>query len=112
MNRKKYIRFGNIPKNEQSGIYKGDNKIGEELGVSVYDTKFIDGSWRVVLPEKLSSKAAHSLYGLLNNVLQDEWEVERPSDVFLVTGEEIGKGRDNEPLIKNVKILNRIKVND
>lgn len=105
---KKYIRFGEIPKNERSGIYRGDSKIGEEVGVSVYDAICINGKWRIVLPEKLSSKMANSLHGLLNNVLQDEWKVETPYEVFLVIGDEIGKGSDNEPLLKNVRILKEI----
>lgn len=105
---KKYIRFGEIPKNERSGIYRGDSKIGEELGVSVYDATYIDGKLRIVLPEKLSSKIANSLYSVLNNALQDEWQVEIPYDVFLVTGDEVGKGSDNEPLIRNIRILEKI----
>ena len=31
-----FYRFGEIPKNEKSCIWKGEEKIGEELGVSVY----------------------------------------------------------------------------
>lgn len=108
---KKYIRFGDIPKNERSGIYRGDMKIGEELGVSVYDTIYLDGKWRIVLPEKLSSKMANSLYSILNSALQDEWKIETPNEVFLVTGDEIGKGSDNEPLIRNIKILEKILLN-
>ena len=101
-----YIRFGDIPKNERSGIYRGDIKVGEELGVSVYDTIYLNGKWRIVLPEKLSS-----LYSILNSALQDEWKIETPHEVFLVIGDEIGKGSDNEPFIRNVKILEKILLN-
>ena len=107
---KKYIRFGEIPQNERSGIYRGDIKIGEELGVSVYDTIYFEGKWRIVLPENLSSKMANSLYSILNSALQDEWKVETPCEVFLVIGDEIEKGSDNEPLIRNVRILEKISL--
>lgn len=41
--KKYYIRFGKIPKNEISNIYRGEVKVGEEKGVSVYDAIKIDG---------------------------------------------------------------------
>lgn len=45
---KEYIRFGSIPKNERSGIYRTEEKIGEEQGVSVYDCIVIDGNYILV----------------------------------------------------------------
>lgn len=108
---KRYIRFGDVPKNERSGIYRGDMKIGEELGVSVYDTIYLDGNWRIVLPEKLRSGMAHTLYGLLNSVLQDEFKVNNSIKVFLVTGNEVGRGSDNEPLLRNVSIIKELSLN-
>ncbi len=39
-----FYRFGEIPKNEKSGIWKGEEKVGEEFGVSVYEAhKNING---------------------------------------------------------------------
>lgn len=38
-----YLRFGEIPENEHSGIYNGDEgKVGEENGVSCYRGIIID----------------------------------------------------------------------
>lgn len=46
-----FYRFGEIPKNEKSCIWKGEEKIGEELRVSVYEAhKNINGIYSPVLP--------------------------------------------------------------
>lgn len=47
---KRYIRFGDIPENEVSGVWCDTIKVGEEKGVSVYDAVMIDSQWRIVLP--------------------------------------------------------------
>ena len=41
-----FYRFGEIPKNEKSCIWRGEEKIGEEPGVSVYEAhKNINGTY-------------------------------------------------------------------
>ena len=42
---------------------------------------------------------------LIQEITQCRYEIENPRNVYLVSGIEVGKGNDNEPLIKNVKIL-------
>lgn len=36
-----FYRFGEIPINEKSCIWKGEEKVGEELGVSVYENDIV-----------------------------------------------------------------------
>lgn len=46
-----FYRFGEIPINEKSSIWKGEEKVGEELGVSVYEAhKNLNGLYSPVLP--------------------------------------------------------------
>ena len=54
--RKRYIRFGDIPENEVSGVWCDTIKVREEKGVSVYDAVMIDGQWRIVLPHTLKKE--------------------------------------------------------
>ena len=96
-----YIRFGDIPKNERSKIYRGEEEIGEEEGVSVYDA-LIDDWGGVTLGLSLPVTRT-SLYTLQHLIEYDN----RPC--YLVSGNYIGKGSDGEPLIRNVKIVEEIK---
>ena len=98
---KTFIRFGEIPKDEQSSIRYRSYYRGKEPGVSVYDCVIWgDGVPQIVLPIPFLEGALNTLTWLLiyNN--------DRP--VYLVTGDVVGHGHDNEPLIKNVKIVKDI----
>ena len=100
-NQKYYIRFGEIPKNERSSIYKGEVKIGEELGVSVYDAVYINNYWRIVLPNKLKCEIGFDLYNFISD---------KNRKIYLVMGDELSqKGSTNEPLIVNVKIIKELQ---
>lgn len=98
---KLYIRIGEIPPNEESGIYRGDRQVGKEIGVSVYNGVFIGNKWCIVLPSPLREGEVHTLYAL-------EWALSQGDRAYLVTGNLVGKGSDGEPLLKNVKILEDI----
>ncbi len=106
MAKKHYIRFGEIPENEASGIYRGEEKVGEEKGVSVYDAVEIDGEYRVVLPHPLLKEVGFDLYNFIQ-ATEYMYETEhRP--MYLVQGDEVGKGATNEPLLRNVKIIKEL----
>lgn len=101
-----YIRFGRIPPNERSRIYRGDEIIGEELGVSCYDAAFIDGEWRIIYPNPCKECTVDTLHGLIlgccgRNKFDD-------NDAYLLTGDKVGVGSDGEPLIRNVKVVANI----
>ena len=101
-----YIRFGLIPENEISNQY---NDLGEvikqEIGVSVYDAVEIDRIVRVVMPKKPTQTTALTLCQLYDRFCRKN-NPETP--ILVVTGDEIGYGSDNEPLLKNVKIINEL----
>lgn len=96
-----FYRFGEIPKNEKSCIWKGNEKVGEEPGVSVYEAhKNINGTYSLVLPFPTNEMAFNDF---IYNVKYFT------GNKYLVTGDLLDEtGTDGEPLIKNVKILKKI----
>ena len=94
-----YIRFGKIPEREQSEIYQHNKRIGFEKGISVYDACYLRNKWNIVLPSKLSTDTLDTY---------KKFRFYSKSKVYLVTGEEVGIGNDNEPLLKNVEIIEDI----
>lgn len=107
MAKKHYIRFGEIPENEVSGIYRGEEKVGEEKGVSVYDAVEIDGEYRVVLPHPLLKEVGFDLYNFIQATEYLDETEHRP--MYLVQGDEVGKGATNEPLLKNITIIRTLQ---
>ncbi len=98
-----FYRFGEIPKNEKSCIWKGDEKIGEEPGVSVYEAhKNINGTYSPILPFPTNEKAFNDFTHHVAYFTGNK---------YLVTGDLLDEtGTNGEPLIKNVKILKELQV--
>lgn len=96
-----FFRFGEIPINEQSGIWKGEEKVGEELGVSVYEAhKNINGSYSPVLPMPTNTSTLDTFLYFIKYYSGKR---------YLVTGNVLPSvGIDGEPLIINVKILKEL----
>lgn len=105
---KYYIRIGEIPYDEKSRIYRGDVIIGEEIGVSVYNCVEINGKYNIIMPLKMKEGQGITYEGLIQEVTQCRYKIEEPRKVYLVTGEEVGKGADTEPLLKNIVIIDDI----
>ena len=99
--RKLYIRFGEIPKNGRSSVYKYNTFIKYEMGISVYDACKIHGKWHVVLPLNINKDTICTY---------EKFRIYCKTHVYLVSGEKIGIGNDGEPLIKNVKILKDLTI--
>lgn len=95
-----YIRFGDIPEQEQSTIHYRNYYCGHEKGVSVFDCVIKNGQPHLVMPYPWSDAMVDDLTGF--------YPYNRTTNVYLVTGTEIGRGTDNEPLITNVKIIQDI----
>lgn len=95
-----YIRFGDIPKNEESCVYNGDELIGKENGVSVYPA-IIDENGSIIFGLHLPVTRT-TLYTMQYLIEYDN----RPC--YLVEGDLVGTGTDGEPLIKNVRIVREI----
>ena len=103
--KKFYIRIGDIPSEEKSAVYRGETVVGYEDGVSVYDCVETDGLYRIVMPFPLKEGQGMTYEFLIQDITQCRYKIENPRNVYLVSGMEVGKGHDNEPLIKEVKIL-------
>lgn len=99
---KYYIRFGEIPENEISGIYHNEVCVGYEKGVSVYEAQFLEGQWRVVLPYPMKHEVGFDLYGIISMIENNQIKA------YLVQGDVVGSGTTNEPVLKNVKIVKEL----
>ena len=96
MARMMYIRFGDIPCSGKSIIMCGDEKIGEEAGVSVYVGIEIDDKIHIVLPS-LTESSCVSLSGCLKRKMYE------------VAGDIVGIGSDGETLLSDVCIVRVIR---
>lgn len=96
---KRYIRFGELPKDGLSSVYSHGDFARKEKGVSVYHACLTDGVWHVVLPMDISKDTIDTY---------KNFRVYSKMKVFLVEGTEVGTGNDNEPLLADVKIIEDI----
>jgi len=94
-----YIRFGEIPKDEMSGIWHHGVFAGKELGVSVYSCVEINNKYHIIIPLPCSEDTISTLHSFLTDA---------DRNVYLVSGDVVGYGSDNEPLLKNIHIINDI----
>lgn len=103
-----YIRFGYIPANEMSNIYQDGNIIGQEIGVSCYECLKINDKYRIIYPSFNDrwDKSAEILNILIKRFMLGN------TKCFLITGDVVGRGTDNEPLLKNVKIIKELEKED
>jgi hypothetical protein len=107
---KEYIRFGEIPEDERSkrgnGIVgDGYEVAGKEEGVSVWNTVIIDNKYHLVAPHP-----TQYTYGdFCSGAFPDNcYGCDKSIKIYVVKGDEVGKGADNEPLLKNVKIVKEL----
>lgn len=95
-----YYRYGDIPTDEQSRIWNGEGYVGKENGVSVYEAHLNEeGEYVPVIPTPLTLDGLDDFYYHLRYYRGKK---------YIVTGDKIGKGSDNEPLLKNVKIIKEL----
>ena len=104
-----YIRLGEIPSTEKSRIHRGDEIIGEELGVSVWEAVELAGKYRILIPNPCNKSA---LDDIQDYFLRSHWYSSTP--VYEVDGEVIGLGSDGEPLLRNIKYIRKLgnNIND
>lgn len=101
-NKKYYIRFGAVPKNEKSGVITCGEKITTNVGVPVFDAFYNEGKWQPVLPVPCRKSTVDTI----NRFMMQSPLFRDP--IFLVTGDKVGTGFDGEPLIVNVTIIRNI----
>lgn len=107
MNNKIYIRIGEIPVDERSKIHLGD-KNEYENGVSVWNAVKLEDGYHLVAPLHGNT---YTYTDFISHAFPEEWYGKLLPDslkIYVVTGDEIGKGSDNEPLLKNVKIIEEL----
>lgn len=100
LNHTLYLRFKDIPPNECSGIYDntGKVKIGEELGVSCYRGVVIGNEVYIIMPHKQST----TYFWMMEEYNKGK------IPLYIIEGDEVGKGADDEPVLRNVKICKEI----
>ena len=99
-----YIRLGDIPSTGKSLIHRGDDIIGEEKGVSVWECIYINNQYRLLLPNPLNESA----YDDIGDLLHPYYYIDKP--VYKVDGDVVGYGADGEPLLTNIRSV--IKLSD
>lgn len=111
MKKKLYIRFGEIPKDEHSKrgngiIGDGYKCIGYEEGVSVWDAVLLDDGYHLVVPLKANSYT----YGDFTQAAFPDvcCGCDPNEKIYVVTGDKVGNGADNEPLLRNIKIIKKL----
>lgn len=108
-----YLRFKDIPRNKKSSIYRNSIKVGEELGVSVFELTEINGVLRVVFPVYIENSIMKNFdltpegYSNDFSMLWNEF-IGNQIPAYLVSGTEICKGSDGEPVIKDIKIIKKL----
>lgn len=119
---KKYLRLGEIPKNERSFKF---NKITwdqrdqlsdcDDIWSEVETSIKYCNSWKGYNIEELFEKGVsvfeidENNKPILNNKnLEHSYMWRSESSAYIVTGDEVGKGEDGEPIIKNVKIIEKL----
>ena len=108
-----YLRFKHIPRTKKSSIYRSSIKVGEELGVSVFELAEIKGVLRVIFPVYIENSIMKNFdatpegYSNDFSMLWNEF-MDNLIPAYLVSGTEICKGSDGEPVIKDVKIIRKL----
>ena len=95
-----YIRFGDIPKDFQSKVYRSGTIVRNEGGVSVWECVESDDMYYPILPENPNE---HAISDYFRELFSD-----RP--VYLVTGTRMFiNGADDEPLLMDdIKIIKQL----
>jgi hypothetical protein len=100
-----YLRFGEIPKNEISGIFRGDlGRIGDECGVSCWEGIKIGDNYKLILPQIESCGMNYTMEGMMEDLELGN------KKVYIITGDFVGYGSHGEPCLKNVKIIKELKL--
>lgn len=95
-----YIRFGEIPLDGKSKVYRSGQVVREEAGISVWRAVEDCGRYYPVLPDDYNSNTISDYFHML---------LHSDSRVYLVTGDEIFiEGADREPLLMNVVVIKDI----
>lgn len=95
-----YLRVGDWHPSETSRIYSngGDVLLGTENGVSVYPVIYKNNKFTFLVDNESLSADLHMLFMSIDG----DWN-NKPA--YILDGDVIGYGMDNEPLLKNITII-------
>jgi hypothetical protein len=100
-----FIRFGEMPTDETSGIYHGGlDRTGSEPGVCCYDCIEMEGNFFIVMPMLKSSSLNYDLESFVEDA---EIGLKK---IYLIQGDLVGRATFNEPCLKNVTILKELQL--
>lgn len=116
MEKKKYIRFGEVPKSEKSVNFI--NLSFDESANFNYEVEQgnIDEAYSLIPPDALEDGVSvfdcdkHSIPILSSLRLVKSLLARLDSAIYLVEGEEVGRGQDGEPLIRSVTIVKKRRI--
>ena len=97
-----YIRFGEIPEDEKSTRYFHTIPIKKEKGVSCYNAVKYKKQFLIAIPPTIKGSFCDTLNGLYEDYT---WGLRK---AYLISGKEVGKGADGEPLVYQIKILKEL----
>ena len=94
-----YIRFGDIPEDNQSSVHYGDQLVRKEGGLSVWRAVEAFGTYFPMMHEDINKDGIFDYFGMLFS--------NKP--VYLVTGSEMRlEGADREPLLEDVVVIRKL----
>lgn len=95
-----YIRFGEIPEDENSTVHRSDEEVRKEGGISVWEAIEVNGCYYPILPKHPNGNTLADYFHYL---------LDFTGNIYLVTGTKIFiEGADREPLLMNVIIIKNI----
>lgn len=98
-----YIRIGEIPLSGKSRIHCGDELLGEEQGISVWEAVELHGKYRILIPNPCN---ANAMGDLDSTFLKSHYY--RSTPVYEVDGDVVGTGSDGEPLLDNIEVIKKL----
>lgn len=112
---KRYLRFGEVPEDEKSVNFKKmPFSVNEDFGADVEFLGYKEAIKNV--PEKYKENGI-SVFEIENNLpklqnLKLIYSLVARLDIpiFEVTGEEVGRGADGEPLLVNIRAVKRCRI--
>jgi hypothetical protein len=91
-----YIRFGEWSKDERSSAWEGNEKLTTHKGVSAFRAYCNDENDIYIIPTTGDESQHTSPDQLIDR------------NIYLITGDEVGVGPDDEPLLRNISIVKKL----
>jgi len=106
-----YVRFGEWRPNETSFNYASG---GVEVGVSVFEAISQGDRFRVLLDDEHDpdGRQLDTFFGWAERISSQSRRMVKQTPIFIVSGDYVGVGYDGEPLLKKLKIVRDLGLED